>query len=188
MAQGEPLPDETLVQLAFEPRDRGPRGAVRPRFESVTLAGGEAVLERAPLGPQRVLVYPSTTAARRTTRYVDQEFELDLSAGDSSALRCDFVLGGNVALEARAPEGQLVAGWCKLFDASGQKVAANFHTEISDGSYGGFTDKGPTVLLQNLPPGRYTLQLETLDYALFTDVLEIRAGEVTTRTFALTRR
>jgi hypothetical protein len=188
-ARGAPLPDGTILQLAFEPLDPAHVPAGRPHVEAITVVGGEATLAKAPLGPQRVRVYPSQVAARRTTRYVDQVFELGLAPGDSRTLRCDFVLGGNVSFQARAPDGQLVAGRCRLLDEERNEVdAGGFFTELPGASYGGFTDRGLSTLRQNLPPGRYTVELTTDAYAPYTEVIEVRAGEVTGKSFQLSRR
>jgi hypothetical protein len=187
-AQGSPLPDGTTLQLAFEALESTTQRVSSPRVEALTLVGGEAALGKAPLGPYRLRVYPSEVESRRTTRYVDQVFDIDLGAGDTRELRCDFVLGGNVSLEARAPEGQLVAGWCEVLDEQRHEVGGGFFTDLPGMSYGGFSGRGPSVLMQNLLPGRYTIELETTDYALYTDVIEIRPGEVTSKTFQLSPR
>ncbi|MEM6569255.1 MAG: RNA polymerase sigma factor [Planctomycetota bacterium] len=184
LVDGEVLADETRLQFELT------AGDADPIHRTALVQDGSASIDRLPAGTYSASVYPGTSQSWRSTRRLDAVFEFDLGPNETHVERQELAPGGNVLFEARAPEGHLVEmqWYAEVVDASGETLDLWFQTNTASGSYGGWTDRGPSELMGNLPVGTYTVRLRHPEYEERDVPFEIVEDEVTQRVFELVRR
>lgn len=138
-------------------------------------------------GSYSVRAYPGRSVQWRSTLHLDALFEMELAASSEFRRPTVFAPGGNIAFEAKAPEGRLVGMTYRasVFDSEGQAVDVRFDTRIGNSSYGGWTDRGPVQSLWNLPPGTYSIELRNPDFDPVDAKFVVKANEVTRKVFSL---
>ena len=140
-------------------------GLVGGGDHQVSVEGGALVLEDLPPGPAYVLAYPGSYAGQRASMLLDASVEVQLVAGALAVADLQFLSAGRLQVGKRDGDDGWSWAACQIADPNGDPVEATFVSYAPDGgggasARGALPDLGPSEVVPNLRPGRYTVTVD----------------------------